>query len=225
MSGRITKIAIICLLIVGLGISFKPILKRFTFSCSAENAGKEMPDTAASSQTQATSAPAAPPAVAPAEPAPQGETPSAPEETRAPPAGKYDFSDSSHWNLTVSAWESLAQKDFEGVSAYANKCLELYEAKAKEMAAGMRSFSRSGHEDDFALVNDVATSHYIMGEAYMKLGRTEDALKEFNYIIAAYPYAQCWDPKGWFWKVAEVGQKNIDKIGKPQPQEAPGGPQ
>jgi tetratricopeptide (TPR) repeat protein len=209
MSGRIIKITIICLLIVGLGISFKPLLKRFTFSCSAENAGKETPETT----------------IAPAEPAPKGEvTPQAPAPA-APPAGKYDFSDSSHWNLTVSAWESLAQKDFEGVSAYANKCLELYEPKAKEMAAGMKSFSRSGHEDDFALVNDVATSHYIMGEAYMKLGRTEDALKEFSYIIAAYPYAQCWDPKGWFWKVAEVSQKNIDKIGKPQPQEAPGGPQ
>ena len=206
MSGKIIKTAIICLLLIGLGVSFKPVLKRFTFSCAAENAGKEAVDTP----------------LAPAEPAPQGEAPSPTAVPAAPVAGRYDFSDSSHWNLTVSAWESLAQKDFEGVSAYVAKCLELYEPKAKEMAAGMKSFSRSGHEDDFALVNDVATSHYIMGEAYMKLGRTEDALKEFNYTIATYPYAQCWDPKGWFWKVAEVARKNIEKMGKSQPQEAPG---
>jgi hypothetical protein len=81
----------------------------------------------------------------------------------------------------------------------------------------MRSFSRPGHEDDFSLVNDVATSHYIMGEAYMKTSRQDDALKEFNYVIATYPYAQCWDPKGWFWKVAEVSRKNIDKIGRTPP--------
>jgi hypothetical protein len=86
------------------------------------------------------------------------------------------------------------------------------------MAAGQKSFSRPGHEDDFALVNDVATSHYVMGETCMKLGRTDDALKEFKYVIDNYPYAQCWDPKGWFWKVAEVSRKNIDKIGKRSPE-------
>lgn len=200
MPGKIIKIIIICLLLVGLGISFKPILKRGTLSCSAEDVKKEAElPTAAITSSQ--------------------------ETAPAPAAGKYDFSDSSHWNLTVSAWESLAQKDFEGVSAYANKCLELYEPKAKEMAVGMKSFSRSGHEDDFALVNDVATSHYIMGEAYMKLGRTGDAMKEFAYVIETYPYAQCWDPKGWFWKVAEVSKKNIDKINKANPQPTPEIPQ
>jgi hypothetical protein len=193
MPGRIVRIIIICLMLVGLGISFKPILKRGSLSCSAEDMKKEA----------AAPAPAAP----------------------APAAGRYDFSDSSHWNLTVSAWESLAQKDFEGVSAYANKCLELYEAKAKELALGMKSFSRPGHEDDFALVNDVATSHYIMGEAYMKLERPGDAVKEFTYVIETYPYAQCWDPKGWFWKVSEVSRKNIDKINKANPQQAPGAAQ
>ena len=127
---------------------------------------------------------------------------------------KYDFSDSSHWNLTVSAWEHMAGKDFEGTFAYAEKCLELYEAQAKEMAKSMRTFVGFGHEDDYALVNDVATSHYIMGEAYMKMGDPNNALKEFSLVIQEYPYAQCWDPKGWFWKVAEVSKKNIDKIEK-----------
>jgi TolA-binding protein len=203
MYGRIIKITIACLLLVGLGISFKPILNRGTLSCNAEDAKKEA------------AAPSEPPAASPQTQA----TLAAP--MAAPTSSRYDFSDSSHWNLTVSAWESLAQKDFEGVTAYANKCLELYEPKAKEMAVGMKSFSRPGHEDDFALVNDVATSHYIMGEAYMKLGRTGDAAKEFAYVIETYPYAQCWDPKGWFWKVSEVSGKNIDKINKPNKQPTP----
>lgn len=187
--------AIVCVFLVCLGISFRPIFKRGATAVSnAADVAKEAPAEDA------------------ARPAPSSE-PAQP----ATPFPKYDFSDSSHWNLTVCAWESLAQKDYDGVFAYANKCLEIHEPKAKEMAVGMRSFSRPGHEDDFALVNDVATSHYIMGEAYMKLGKTPEAIKEFKYVIAEYPYAQCWDPKGWFWKIAEVSQKNIDKIEKKTP--------
>lgn len=131
-----------------------------------------------------------------------------------PAPSKYDFSDSSHWNLTVSAWEHMAQKDYEGTFAYAQKCIELYEDKAKEAAKSMHNFIGFGHEDDYAVVNDVATSHYIMGEAYMKMGDTANAQKEFELVIKEYPYSQCWDPKGWFWKVAEVSKKNIEKIGK-----------
>jgi len=124
----------------------------------------------------------------------------------------YDFSDTSSWNLTVSAWEHLAEKDYEGVMAYAEKCLELYEEKAREMAKEMRTFASLGHEDDYEVVNDAAACHYIMGEAYMKQKKYDEAIKEFNTAIDEYPYAQCWDPKGWFWKVAEVSKKNIEKI-------------
>ena len=124
----------------------------------------------------------------------------------------YDFSDLSNWNLTVSAWEHLAEKDYEGVFAYARKCLEIHEDQARQMAGEMRRFARLGREDDYAVVNDVATCHYIMGEAYMKLEKFDKAIKEFTIAIEKYPYAQCWDPKGWFWKVAEVSKKNIEKI-------------
>lgn len=126
----------------------------------------------------------------------------------------YDFSDSSSWNLTVSAWENLAAKDYQAVFAYARKCLELYEAKAQEMAKSMTRFAPPGREDEHATVNDVATAHYIMGEAYMKQARYDEAVREFDLVITRYPFAQCWDPKGWFWKVSEVSRKNLDKIGK-----------
>jgi tetratricopeptide (TPR) repeat protein len=194
MLSRTVKVVIVCSVLVCLGISFKPVFSRGIVP-STSNAA----DAKKGSETNT-------PQVAP-EPAPA-----------LPGSSGYDFSDSSHWNLTVSAWECMARKDYDGAFAYAKKCLEIYEPKAKEMAAGQKSFSRPGHEDDFALVNDVATSHYVMGETYMKLGKTDDALKEFKYVIDNYPYAQCWDPKGWFWKVAEVSRKNIDKIGKRSPE-------
>lgn len=126
----------------------------------------------------------------------------------------YDFTDSSSWNLTVSAWEHLAAKDYAGAVAYAQKCLALYEAQAIETARSMTRFASPGREDEYTIVNDVATAHYIMGEAYMKEARYDEAVKEFDLIIARYPFSQCWDPKGWFWKIAEVSRKNLDKIEK-----------
>ncbi len=125
---------------------------------------------------------------------------------------EYDFTDDSHWNLTVSAWEKLSEKDYSGVITYTDECLKMYEKQAKEEAKKMRRFSGPGHEDDYALVNDVATSHYILGEMYMRQEKYPEAIDQFNIVIAEYPYAQCWDPKGWFWKVSEISKKNIDKI-------------
>ena len=143
------------------------------------------------------------------------------QDSPAAQTTSYDFSDSSHWNLTVSAWEYLAKKDYEGVFAYAKKCLELYEEKAKEMAKGMGHFTQPGHEDDYSLVNDVATAHYIIGEAYMKNNNLDEAAREFNLVIKEYPYSQCWDPKGWFWKVAEISKKNIEKISRVKSEGSP----
>ena len=181
-------------------------------SCSAQEAPKEAPK---ESPKEAAATKAAVTQQAPVSTPEPLATDHGPLTTdHVPEVSKYDFSDTSHWNLTVSAWERLAAKDYEGVFAYAEKCLELYEAEAKEKAKSMHNFVGFGHEDDYAVVNDVATSHYIMGEAYMRMGDPANALKKFDLVIQEYPYAQCWDPKGWFWKVAEVSKKNIDKIEK-----------
>jgi hypothetical protein len=205
-TGRLWKLLISCGIIILLGISFRSVaMKHGVFSCSAEQPGKAIGQIPAAEEEKIKSQ---------AAPIEGDVRPDMEKAVMAPAASKYDFSDSSHWNLTVSAWENLAQKDYEGVFAYAEKCLELYEVQAKEMAKSMHTFVGFGHEDDFSLVNDVATSHYIMGEAYMRMGDPANALKEFRLVMQEYPYAQCWDPKGWFWKVAEVSKKNIDKIEK-----------
>lgn len=127
---------------------------------------------------------------------------------------KYDFSDLSNWNLTVSAWECLAAKDYEGVFVYTKRCLEIYESDARRISKAMRAFPGAGREDDYAIVNDVATCHYIIGEAYMRQAKAEEAKSKFKLVIDEYPYALCWDPKGWFWRVADVSKKNIEKIDK-----------
>lgn len=191
--GKILKIILLCAAVIALGISIREILPKSKFACNAA----DIQQTPVSSETPAQTPPSSQSAI--------------PQSGSAVP---YDFSDSTSWNLTVSAWEKLAEKNYAGVLAYATKCIELYEAKAMEIAAKMTRFAAPGHEDEFAVVNDIATAHYVMGEAYMKEAKYPDAVREFELIISRYPFAQYWDPKGWFWKVAQISKINLEKIGK-----------
>ena len=34
----------------------------------------------------------------------------------------------------------------------------------------------------------------------------------FKLIIDKYPYAQAWDQRGWFWRIAEASQQSIQKL-------------
>lgn len=194
--GKILKIALLCAAVIALGISIREILPKSKFACSAADIQQ------------------APEAPDPSAQTPEPKPPSRNYTPKIEGAESYDFSDTTSWNLTVSAWEKLAEKDYAGVRAYARKCFELYEASAMDMAAKMTRFASPGREDDFALVNDVAAAHYVLGEAYMKEAKYADAIKEFELIISRYPFAQYWDPKGWFWKVAQISKINIEKIEK-----------
>ena len=36
----------------------------------------------------------------------------------------------------------------------------------------------------------------------------------YQKLVDQYYYAQCWDPKGWFWKPAEAAQQALDELGE-----------
>ena len=61
-------------------------------------------------------------------------------------------------------------------------------------------------------MTDVATALFIKGRAYRLLERRDEARQAFLDIIQNYRFAQCWDPKGWFWKVAEAAQDEIHSM-------------
>jgi beta-glucuronidase len=46
----------------------------------------------------------------------------------------------------------------------------------------------------------------------MNSGNSEEAVRQFEHIIKEYPWAQAWDPRGWFWSVAEKSQASIDVL-------------
>lgn len=125
-----------------------------------------------------------------------------------------DFGNYTSETLTVKAWKALEAKDLDSVLAYTNKCLELYEAKAKEMQASLTEYPWESKEKIFSYwaLNDVGTSLFIKGEALKNAGNIEEAKKIYSKLVSDYFYAQAWDPQGWFWKPAEAAQQKLDEL-------------
>lgn len=129
---------------------------------------------------------------------------------------KLDFGDYSSSFLTTQAWKALGDNDVEGVNTYVNKVVELYAAKAKEMQESLSEYPWESKEKIFEYwaLNDVGTSLYIKGESLKKAGKGKEAKEAYQKLVDEYFYAQCWDPKGWFWKPAEAAQQALDELGE-----------
>lgn len=114
-----------------------------------------------------------------------------------------DYGDYTSATLTGKAWKALAKKDYPELFAYTRKCVELYGEEGKKMNAGMTEFEPAGTASEKWALNDVGTCLYIMGSAYEDLEMYPEAAKAYRTLVNEYNYAQCWDPKGWFWRPAE----------------------
>ena len=127
-------------------------------------------------------------------------------------AGELAASASSVEKLTNKAWEALSQGDHVNVVFYADKCIELYKDEAQNQQRSLTAFPASGDADKYITLNNVATSIFIKGESLFKQRKFEEAKACYNVVVDKYGFAQYWDPKGWYWKVAEKSQAIIDKI-------------
>lgn len=127
----------------------------------------------------------------------------------------YDFGDYTSSFLTTQAWKALLADDLDAVNAYTNKVIELYAGKAKQMQESMTEYAWESKDKIFSFwaLNDVGTSYFIKGEAYKKAGKNKEAKEAYKQLVDNYFYAQCWDPKGWFWKPAEAAQEALTALG------------
>ena len=128
-------------------------------------------------------------------------------------ATEYDFGDFSSETLTGKAWKALEEGDYAAVEVYTTKCITLYEPQALQQSASLTDFPPKEKAFSYWALNDVATCYFILGKAQLAQGKVEDAKKSFNTIIQKFPYAQAWDPKGWFWKVAAAASDRLATIG------------
>jgi tetratricopeptide (TPR) repeat protein len=143
-----------------------------------------------------------------------GAAPAAPGAAAAPAAanGEYDFGDFSSSTLATKAWDALNAGNHAAVEAFANKCISLYEARAVEQQSSLTDFAPKDKAFNYWALNDVATSYFILGKSRAAQGRTKEAQDAWDTVVRRFGYAQCWDPRGWFWKVAQGAKDQIEAL-------------
>ena len=129
----------------------------------------------------------------------------------------YDFGNYTTETLTNKAWKSWDTEDFRGVELFTKKCIDLWGEKARAMQQEMNDFAKGSFIPFFWAVNDVGTCYFVLGMMYEKQNNFEKAREMYETIIKELGYAQCWDPKGHYWKVAGVSQERLAVLSQQQP--------
>ncbi|MDD5131988.1 MAG: hypothetical protein PHH44_04925, partial [bacterium] len=117
------------------------------------------------------------------------------------------------------AWKALVQKDYTTAERLSTNSLQKAKNKAliqqQQLKAGKLD-SVAGKEQTIIKENpelhSAGTACYIQAEIYKAKGQKSEAIKKYQEIIADYPNALCWDPRGWYWNVAEVAQDKLDTM-------------
>jgi len=110
------------------------------------------------------------------------------------------------------AWSVLGKREFETVHQITDECINKFSVAADLIANPLSDFPAQGEESKFSLMNDVATCYFIKGEALMREGKIDEAKKTFKTVINKYPYAQSFDPRGWYWSLKEKSEVTLKKL-------------
>ncbi|MDD5132103.1 MAG: hypothetical protein PHH44_05520, partial [bacterium] len=137
---------------------------------------------------------------------------------------------------TDQAWQALNRKEYSKAKAFTQKCLKQSKKKAlqqreliektralKDQATELLSEgvltteTNQGHPGFARMLankelNDTATSEFIEAESLKGEGRKNEARNKYGEIAREYKNAYCWDPRGWYWNVAEVAQDKLDTM-------------
>jgi tetratricopeptide (TPR) repeat protein len=126
-----------------------------------------------------------------------------------------DFGDRSAATITGKAWAALDSQSYEDAIGYAKKCVELYEKQAVEMQKELKEpvpdTDKEAVLKKWAL-NDVGTCYFIMGQALEQQKKREEAMAAYKQVVEKLPFAQCWDPQGWFWKPADAAKDRVKAL-------------
>jgi len=131
----------------------------------------------------------------------------------AAPAAPLDFGDYTSATLTSKAWKASEAKDFASAAGYTAKCIDMHGGVAVEQQKALTAPLTEKEEifKQWAL-NDVGTCYFIQGQVLEKQGKTKEAVASYKFLVDNLAFAQCWDPKGWFWKPAAAAAGRIKAL-------------
>lgn len=122
---------------------------------------------------------------------------------------KVDFGNYSSETLTAKAWKALQAGRYDAMELYVRKCVELYGEVAREMQSSLADFAVKGQEQDYWALNDVGTCLFIRGKALQRQRKNREAGLVYRELLSEYGFAQCFDPHGWYWKIADEARRNL----------------
>jgi beta-glucuronidase len=117
-------------------------------------------------------------------------------------------------DMLAKSWEALSKGEFPKVYEIAMQAQEKYGDEALAQQRALTGFPATEKTKNYDVLNDVATCLFVKGEALVKEAKIDEAKVVFRSIISDYAFAQAWDPRGWYWKVAAIAQQTLDKLEK-----------
>jgi hypothetical protein len=131
-------------------------------------------------------------------------------EESAASAPKYDFGDYTSATLTGKAWKALEAKKWDEVTAFTEKCIEMFKDKAVEQQKALTEIPTEKEKvfSNWAL-NDVGVCYFIKAQALEKQDKKKEASDAYKILAEKLPFAQCWDTNGWFWNPSEAAKERI----------------
>ncbi len=118
---------------------------------------------------------------------------------------------------TLADLVSLARKakdkgDFAAVDEYLRQAMSRFRQEAIAEQKGLKDFPPSEQISNYDTLNNVAQCQFIKAEALKKEGKKDEAIAAFKAIITDFSFAQAWDPRGWYYKLAKTAQEGIDRL-------------
>ncbi|MBF0331620.1 MAG: hypothetical protein HQL17_06750 [Candidatus Omnitrophica bacterium] len=137
------------------------------------------------------------------------------EESSAQPAKveALDLTSKTFEELTRLAWDALNRADHAEVLRILQTAIRVFEPQAMLLHSRLTDFPPRDRMEEYRLLSDVATIHFVGLESLRMQGKTEEAIALAKEIIREYPFAESWDAsRGGFWKVAEKAQIIMDQL-------------
>lgn len=121
--------------------------------------------------------------------------------------------------FVTAAWKAHNGNDFDQAIKLAQECVNKWEAEAITQQNALSGEPPNGivteeeKKEIFAhwALNDVGTAYFIIAEASLKNGKTNEAKLAYEKV-KKFPFARTWDPKGWFWSPAKEASKRLTSI-------------
>ncbi|MFH0876767.1 MAG: glycoside hydrolase family 2 TIM barrel-domain containing protein, partial [Candidatus Omnitrophota bacterium] len=114
--------------------------------------------------------------------------------------------------LVAQARKAKDKGDFKACYSTVDGVFRRFGKEARQEQRALKDFPPAEQMEAYDVLNNVAMSQFIKAEALKKEGKKDEAMKAFRLIAEEFSYAQAWDPRGWYFKLAATAQEGIDRM-------------